>query len=623
VNPPAAGGAWRSIRVRIAAAFLAAMVAMGGSIGFLVQQYAGVSASQALITDGYLPLARVVDRVKRDQQRVDTDVQRLLGDLPRPGTGPQSNAAIYASALKQNLQEVRERAAAAAALARGGEERAAINRITALLDRIEARATPYSERAGRVVGLAEANRRDEATGEAQALVSEGKALAAEIDGLARQIDRRITTTTIETEARRVRANLVTLAIAVGASAFSLTLLAAVLYALAPIGRLTAEVRRLAGDAPAAAPAGDEIALLAAEFDRMVRAIGQRDRRLVERAEELNRVSRYLASVVDTLEEGLVVVEDGAVTLANPAAARMFGVATGQVPPPELTAAGAQELSRDGRTLAIRNTPFAPGGKTAPTGWIAVCADVTEQREAQDRLARSERLALIGQMLAQVTHEVRNPLNALSLNAELLADELSALDPDRATEAWAVLATIGGEIERLTHVTAHYLQLARRPRVDPTPEDPALIVREVARLVEPGLGKDDVTLRTRADTLPRQWLDGNQVRQALLNLVRNAHEARATSIAIEVRRSGDEVVFTVQDDGEGMGPEQVERASEPFWTTRAQGTGLGLAIVRQILEAHGGRVALESAPGRGTTVALSFPWRTVDDRPAIPAPTEES
>jgi signal transduction histidine kinase len=602
----------RSIRVRITAAFLAAMLAMGGAIGFLVEQYAGVSASQALITDGYLPLARVVDRVKRDQQRVDTDVQRLIGDRPRPGTGSVSNVAIYAANLQENLGQVRARTAAAAELAGAAQERAALNRVSALVDRIDGLVAPYCDHAARVVVLAEANRREEALAEAQKLDSDGSALAAEIDGLARQIDRRITTTTIETEARRVRANLVTLTIAAGASVISLTLLAAVLYALRPIGRLTTEVQRLAAGAGGAAEpsrAGDELAILAAEFDRMVRAIEQRDRRLVERADELNRVSRYLGSVLDNLEEGLVVVEDGRITLANPAAGRMFGVATGEPPPDAL--AGTAEVVRDGRTYAIRTTPFAPGGKTAPTGWIAVCADVTDAREAQERLARTERLALIGQMLAQVTHEVRNPLNALSLNAELLADELAALDPAHATEAWAVLETVSGEIERLTAVTAHYLQLARRPRIDPTPEDPVVVLREVARLVEPELAQDAVALAVDAQEVPRQWLDGNQLRQALLNAVRNALEAKARQVSLTVAREADELVFTIADDGEGMSAEQVGRATEPFWSTRAQGTGLGLAIVRQILEAHGGRVALRSAPGAGTTVALAFPWRPVE------------
>ena len=602
----------RSIRVRITLAFLAAMLAMGGAVAFLVEQYAGVSASQALITDGYLPLARVVDRVKRDQQRIDTDVQRLLSDRPRPGTGPASNVSIYAAKLQGNLVEVRSRVAAAGTLAGAAHDRAALNRVTALLDRIEAFAAPYSARASRVVFLAEASRRDEALAEAQQLEGDGNALAEEIDGLARQIDRRITITTIETEARRVRANLVTLGILTAASAFSLTLVAAVLYALAPIGRLTTEVQRLAagaGGSSQPSAAGDEIAFLAAEFDRMVQAISQRDRRLVERAEELNRVSRYLGSVLDNLEEGLVVVEEGRITLANPAAGRMFGVATGQPPPEALANSG--ELPRDGRIYAIRTTPFAPGHRTAPTGWIAVCADVTDAREAQDRLARTERLALIGQMLAQVTHEVRNPLNALSLNAELLSDELAALDPAHATEAWAVLATISGEIERLTRVTAHYLQLARRPGIDPSPDDPANVLIEVARLVEPELAVDSVALTVNADPLARQWVDGNQLRQALLNAVRNAHEAHATHIALEVRREGDEVVFTVADDGEGMSSDQVARATEPFWSTRAQGTGLGLAIVRQILEAHGGRVTMASTPGTGTRVALAFPWRPVE------------
>jgi signal transduction histidine kinase len=245
------------------------------------------------------------------------------------------------------------------------------------------------------------------------------------------------------------------------------------------------------------------------------------------------------------------------------------------------------------------------------GVIVVAADVTEQRRALDRLARSERLALVGQMLAQITHEVRNPLNAMSLNAEMLADELDRIDPAGTTDAGELLATVSGEIERLTHITAHYLQLARRPKATLAPENLPDLVADVARLLHAELAKAGVSLGVRGEPLPPQLVDGNQVRQALLNVVRNAVEAGARQLAIELRSDGDEVHLALTDDGPGMTPDEVERAFDPFFSTKTTGTGLGLAITRQILEDHDGTVRVVSAPGRGTTVTLVLPTRPAD------------
>jgi signal transduction histidine kinase len=237
--------------------------------------------------------------------------------------------------------------------------------------------------------------------------------------------------------------------------------------------------------------------------------------------------------------------------------------------------------------------------------------VTEQRRALERLARSERLALVGQMLAQITHEVRNPLNALSLNAEMLSEEVGRLDPDRQTDAWPLLGTVSGEIERLTAVTAHYLQLARRPKARLAPERLADLVSEVVRLVHAELDQAGVKLEVNVEPLPMQLVDGNQLRQALLNVLRNAVEAPARHLRLEVTSSAGEVHLALADDGPGMTPAEIDRAFDPFFSTKATGTGLGLAITRQILEDHDGTVRVFSTPGRGTTFVLVLPFRPTE------------
>jgi signal transduction histidine kinase len=245
-------------------------------------------------------------------------------------------------------------------------------------------------------------------------------------------------------------------------------------------------------------------------------------------------------------------------------------------------------------------PFGEGGV------IVWSLDVTEQRRAEQRLAASERLALIGQMLAQITHEVRNPLNALSLNAEMLGDELERLDPDHHTEAWPLLGTVSGEIDRLTDVTAHYLQLARRPKARLEPEPPAEIVAEVERLLRPELEARGVVLRSEVPALPPVPLDGNQMRQVLLNLVRNAVEAGAKVVTLRAATTDQALELSVADDGAGMTTEEAQRAFDPFFSTKPTGTGLGLAITRQVVEDHAGTIDVDSRPGGGTTFVLRLP-----------------
>ncbi|MFT6162345.1 MAG: signal transduction histidine kinase [Myxococcota bacterium] len=210
------------------------------------------------------------------------------------------------------------------------------------------------------------------------------------------------------------------------------------------------------------------------------------------------------------------------------------------------------------------------------------------------------------MLAQITHEVRNPLNALSLNAELLGDEVSELDADGKTDAGELLEIIQNEIDRLTDVTGHYLQLARRPPAQLYPEDVIGIIRDVVRLLDLELESQKVTLTVDADGEAVCQVDGNQLRQALLNVIRNAVEAGGRNLSLSVSSTETAVRIGLVDDGPGMTEQEAERAIDPFFSTKVSGTGLGLAITKQILDDHDGTLLIRSSPGEGAEVTLLIP-----------------
>jgi len=229
----------------------------------------------------------------------------------------------------------------------------------------------------------------------------------------------------------------------------------------------------------------------------------------------------------------------------------------------------------------------------------------ELRRSAEEKARAERLALVGQMLAQITHEVRNPLNAMSLNAELLQDELDALPEDRRAEATEILATVTSEMARLEHTTEHYLAMARRPNPTPEPVFPHLLLISVGRLLEEPLRRSGTALRLDAKDIGEVTADPAQMRQALLNVVRNAAEAGAKTIDVALNRDGAAWSIRVQDDGPGLSDEEAERIFDPFFTTKATGSGLGLAITRQIVDDHGGSIAFQPCPV-GARLLLRFP-----------------
>jgi signal transduction histidine kinase len=212
------------------------------------------------------------------------------------------------------------------------------------------------------------------------------------------------------------------------------------------------------------------------------------------------------------------------------------------------------------------------------------------------------------MAAHVTHEIRNPLSAMGLNVELLEETLAEGDP---REAQQLLRAIKGEIERLSALSDQYLRVARRPEPRLEPGDLAALVDEVATFVRPELDRAGVALRVAAPAaVPPVAFDEAQIRQALLNLVRNAREAmqpQGGELAVTVApAAGGGVDLTVDDTGAGIDEEAREKIFEPFFTTKDRGTGLGLAVTRQIVEAHGGTIACEPRTPRGTRFWVHLP-----------------
>jgi signal transduction histidine kinase len=224
--------------------------------------------------------------------------------------------------------------------------------------------------------------------------------------------------------------------------------------------------------------------------------------------------------------------------------------------------------------------------------------------ANEQLLTSERLATIGKMAAHVTHEIRNPLSSIALNLELLEEEL----PASAEEANNLLRAIKAEVERLSELSQQYLSVARQRAHEKRPEKLSEIVEEACEFVRRELSQAGVQLELvvppEADEVTLA-VDEAQIRQALLNLLRNAREAMPSGgrVVVRIERADGGLDLVVDDEGVGMPATTRERLFEPFFTTKKHGTGLGLAITRQIAEAHGGGIRVESREPQGTRIVM--------------------
>ena len=233
------------------------------------------------------------------------------------------------------------------------------------------------------------------------------------------------------------------------------------------------------------------------------------------------------------------------------------------------------------------------------------------QERERELVRTERLAAVGKMAAMIAHEVRNPLSSIGLNTELLEEELSQLGGERA-EARALFRAIQAEVDRLTDITETYLHFARLPKPKLQEESLTQIVRSTTDFEREPMSLRGVKLEVDlAPDLPAVLVDDAQVRQALLNLLRNAADAVAevgTGAVRVTTRTGNPgyVEVVVEDDGPGIHEELTGKIYDPFFSTKEGGTGLGLALTHQIVRDHGGTIRVDSRPGHGARFTVSLP-----------------
>ncbi|MFP4528661.1 MAG: two-component system sensor histidine kinase NtrB [Candidatus Kapaibacterium sp.] len=246
---------------------------------------------------------------------------------------------------------------------------------------------------------------------------------------------------------------------------------------------------------------------------------------------------------------------------------------------------------------------------------AIARDVSEQRELTDKLVFADKLVMLGQMSASVSHEIRNPLAAVNLNLQILQRNI----PETAKEFSYIKLALEGA-ERISRTVERTLNYSSPSLPDIHAVSLNNIVQAALNMLKGWIKRKEIKIDLQFDKdLPRVAIDGKQIQQVFMNLIRNAVDSITTRGTVTIKsytesfaRRGAErryAVVAVCDDGCGISPEDLTKIFNPFFTRKSDGTGLGLPITQRILHYHNGIIDVESNLGEGTTFYVKLPVNT--------------
>ena len=248
-----------------------------------------------------------------------------------------------------------------------------------------------------------------------------------------------------------------------------------------------------------------------------------------------------------------------------------------------------------------------------TAFNNMAEELKKMQKMQEELRKLDRLSALGQLAAEVAHEVKNPLGIIKNSAQIL--ESNPLDEAKRREA---VSFVIEEAERINRVIDNFLQSAKPPRMKKEKTNIIDVLNRTTRLISDTLTKNNIeVIKDYNDSIPLIRADPSQLQQLFLNLILNAIESMPKGgklkistqfenqkTSLQLKDNWVRIVFS--DTGCGVPKKLQMKIFEPFYTTREHGTGLGLSIARKIVESHGGKITLESKLGKGSNFSILFP-----------------
>ena len=360
-----------------------------------------------------------------------------------------------------------------------------------------------------------------------------------------------------------------------------------------------------------------------------------EREVENRTKELAESEAKYRLLIEEINDGYFVNQNGNIIFANKAFCEIHGYKTGEVigrPYIDFIAAESKEevkrlyedrianegqaqdlymyyrLHKNGTNLPTENKVklIIYQGKSAVAG---ICRDITERMEMEKRMRESESLVHIGQLTTSLAHEIRNPLSSVKMNIQILLKNVAFNGNDK--RRMEIMST---EISRLEKILAEMLDFAKPLRLYLEPTSINDVIDSCLDIMDVKMKEKDILVKKKySKRIPQVMLDRDKLEQAIINVLLNSVEALSSGgeIGILTRKetsNGSSIRVEITDNGPGITEEDLLYVFDPFFSNKKKGTGLGLSNAKKIIEAHGGKVSLTARQGQGIHFCLTIPTR---------------
>jgi signal transduction histidine kinase len=232
----------------------------------------------------------------------------------------------------------------------------------------------------------------------------------------------------------------------------------------------------------------------------------------------------------------------------------------------------------------------------------------EERVLEEKLRKAEHLASIGQFSTSIAHEIRNPLNFISLSIDHIKEKYTPQNGESKETFDSLIMNIKNEIQRVSRFAESFLEYGRPLEINTKPTDIRQLIEDVLELILAKAQKEHIIIERDFETMPELFMDPDLIKTCLYNVILNSFQSmhKGGKLVIRTKIVNTKCCISFEDTGEGIPEDKLARIFDPFFTTKTSGLGLGLALTKRVMEEHKGKVEIKSTKGIGTTVSLFLP-----------------